>query len=943
MRILFFLLILLLPHTVWAQSAFSVRASDNNGYSRLVLEAEKKLPYSLKKNGDSLSISFQQDVSVESKSFETRNIGAINQNDNRNFTIEISEGAKIRSFIIGKRIIVDVYDSEGEPSRNVTAKPQQESAKVASTPEPELEPEKTEIPKEELPAVEQVGLSGLQPHVITLTATENLGMAAFERAGFLWLVFDKPGLTVPPIIAGPNKQEFGELEKFDLPNATAYRLQAQPETYYYGEGGGLLWRVVMTPNPRRTKAVKPRIQDIERNILWPFKNARKVITVKDPLVGDDIKVVTVLDSEQFSGEARSFVELDVLPSAVGLAYIPKAGDVDAQLASNGVTISRPQGLALSPSRDTVSVALKDDIQKEMEFFDAEEKTDRLSRIFDFERWQMGGQSSLERNRQILMRGVGNKDGTNKVEDLLTLAKLNIANDRGQEALGLLRVAEQELPGIEQNNEFIALHGAAAALAGKYDEAIRAFFDEKLKSFGEIGYWKSYTLAGLEDWRQAREVMPSDLDLLQKYPRQIKEPITLALTETSLRAGDLIKAQRLLETLEGDYADMSFPRQSAWKYLNGELERQKNQPEKALENWKTLLDGKDDYYRAKAGLSVTRMQLERQKITPEKAIDRLEGLRYAWRGDELETLINYRLGEVYIDNDNYLKGLSTLRNAVSLSPDAKVTEEVTEYMTNTFRSLFTDGKLSDVSALDAVSIYDEFKELTPIGKDGDMFVQELAERLVDVDLLGRAASLLDHQINHRVTGDERTPIAIRLAAIQLLDNKAEEALEALDIAEAGNETSDQKREITLLKARALSKTGQASQGLNLLRPYNNDLDVMRLRADIAWNSSRWSDAASAFKELIEAENVSRTRPMNDYQIGLVLNRAIALNLSGNRTALSAHKNIYDDLMKQTDKARIFDLVTRERQIALGGNEEAVSSLISEVDLFGDFLENYRNFN
>ena len=39
----------------------------------------------------------------------------------------------------------------------------------------------------------------------------------------------------------------------------------------------------------------------------------------------------------------------------------------------------------------------------------------------------------------------------------------------------------------------------------------------------------------------------------------------------------------------------------------------------------------------------------------------------------------------------------------------------------------------MSALDAVSIYDEFKELTPIGKEGDMFVQELAERLVDVDL------------------------------------------------------------------------------------------------------------------------------------------------------------------------------------------------------------------
>jgi predicted negative regulator of RcsB-dependent stress response len=937
MRILFFLIILLLPLEAWAQHVLGVRASDNNGYSRLVLEADKKLPYSVKKEGDRVRVTFQEDVRIDPKSFETRNIGAINQEGDKDLIVDISNGAKVRSFIIGKRIIIDVYDSDSEPARKVT------ESKAAEKPQDSPQAETPEMPKEELPPVERVGLSGLQPHVVTLTATENVGMAAFERAGFVWLVFDRPDLTMPPVISGPDKEEFGELEKFDLPNATAYRLQKKPDIYYYGEGGGLLWRLVMTPNPRRVNPTKPTIQDIERNIVWPFKSPRKVITIKDPIVGDDINVVTVLDSNQFSGPFRSYVELDILPSSIGLAFVPKAEDVTASIAVAGVTITRPQGLALSPSRDTASVALKDDIQKENEFFDAEEKKQRLSRIFDFERWQMGGQKSLERNRQILMRGVGNKEGAGKVEDLLTLAKLNIANDRGQEALGLLRVAEQELPGIEENNEFISLHGAAAALAGKFDEAIEKFFDKKLDAYGEIGYWKSFTLAGLEDWRQARRVMPNDLDLLQKYPNQIKEPITLALAEVALRAAEPDRAQKLLETLEESFPEMSLPRQSAWKYLNGELERQKNNPDKALENWKTLLDGKDDYHRAKAGLSVTKMQLERQKITPQKAIDRLEGLRYAWRGDELETLINYRLGKVYIDNENYLKGLSTLRSAVSLSPDSKITEEVTDYMTDTFRSLFTEGKLSSVSALDAVSIYDEFKELTPIGEEGDMFVKKLAERLVDVDLLGRAAYILDHQLNHRAQGDERIKVAIRLAAIQLLDNKPEEALTSLNIAEDGNTTSSQKREITLLKARALSKTGNPSDGLRLLRPYRNDLDVMRLRADIAWNASRWSDAASAFKDLIEAEDISQTRPMNDYQVSLVLNRAIALNLSGNRTALSTHKNIYGDLMRQSERARLFDLVTRDRQIGLGGNEEAVSSLISEVDLFGEFLENYKTIN
>ncbi len=954
MRILLFLLISSISFSAQAQEELSVRVSEKEGYSRLVLEAKSKLAHDVTQNEKGLSIGFKKAVSVSSQSFDARNIGAINQGNEQLIIVQIPEGAKFRNFTIGKKIIVDVYNSDGKPSRQVTvtATPPPSSKKKKNIPPPpsqeamaEDKVSKNVMPKEEVAAVEKQVLSGEKPHVITLTTTQNVGMAAFVRAGFLWLVFDRADLTSPPLIAGPNKDALGPLEKMDVTsdNASVFRLKASPLSYYYGEGGGLLWRIVATPNPRNTQPIKPIIEDIERNIVWPFKNSRKVITMKDPLIGDEIKVVTVMDSEQFSGVKRGFVEFDVLPSIVGLAFIPKAENIDAVLSSKGATISRPQGLAISPSRDTVSVTLKGDIQKETELFEAEEKTGRLTTIYDFERWQMGGARALEKNRQILMRGVGSKRGSAKVEDLLTLAKLNIANDRGQEALGLLRVAQQELPGIESNNEYIALHGAAAALAGKFDEAAEQFFNEKLNSYGEIRYWKSFILAGLEDWRQADRVVPEDLTILERYPHQIKEPLALMLSEVALRAGKPEKAQELLGLLEDEFTQMNIQRQSAWKYLNGELERQNNKPDQALENWQPLLEGTDDYYRAKAGLSVTRMQLERQKITPEKAIDRLEGLRYAWRGDELETLINYRLGEVYIDNENYLKGLSTLRNAVSLSPDAKITEEVTDYMTNTFRSLFTQGKLSDVSALDAVSIYDEFKELTPIGKEGDSFVQELAERLVDVDLLGRAASLLDHQINHRLDGVDKENTAIRLAAIYLLDKKSAEALVVLNNIQTSSLDAQGRREVDLLKARGLSKTGESGKALGLLRAYKNDLDVVKLRADISWNASRWRDAAAAFNDLIGAENISLTRPMTDYQERLVLNRAIALNLSGDRATLSSHRNRFNDLMLQSSKRQIFDMVTRPRQIALGNDQESVSSLISEVDLFGDFLENYKKFN
>ena len=78
----------------------------------------------------------------------------------------------------------------------------------------------------------------------------------------------------------------------------------------------------------------------------------------------------------------------------------------------------------------------------------------------------------------------------------------------------------------------------------------------------------------------------------------------------------------------------------------------------------------------------------------------------------------------------------------------------------------------------MSLFYDFRELTPAGRRGDEMIRRLADRLVAVDLLGQAAELLQHQVDNRLQGAARAQVAARLAVIYLMNRKPDRALATL---------------------------------------------------------------------------------------------------------------------------------------------------------------------
>src|SRR3546814_17783484 len=98
----------------------------------------------------------------------------------------------------------------------------------------------------------------------------------------------------------------------------------------------------------------------------------------------------------------------------------------------------------------------------------------------------------------------------------------------------------------------------------------------------------------------------------------------------------------------------------------------------------------------------------------------------------------------------------MRDDLSVFPDGEHTAAIAERMTTAFRALFADGKAAALSPLKAMALYEEFRELTPAGSDGDAILRTLTGRLAALALFDPAPTNPHHLARHRVTGPAPGP-------------------------------------------------------------------------------------------------------------------------------------------------------------------------------------------
>jgi hypothetical protein len=648
--------------------------------------------------------------------------------------------------------------------------------------------------------------------------------------------------------------------------------------------------------------------------------ADKSFALTDPVTGDILTVVPGGAGYGVNG-TRTFAEFAALASACGLVITPYTDDLVVSVAGTRVRIGRPGGLSLTTASATVS-----DTPQAMAQAASEPS------FLDFANWgRLTGGSFLATERR-LEQDVARLSGANANHARLTLARFYLANHFASEASGLIRIMQAQDPALQGDVQLSVMKAAADYMMGRYRDARNDLAGGNFEFNPHAAMWRGLTEAAEDNWAKAHDDMVLATPVLKRYPAGWQARANLADAEAALGLGRLELADAALTRLPNDLSHTDA--------LEAQLARARiaavsGSYGKSVPLFAAVQNGGDEKLAAQAIYYQVDAGLKARAIKPDQAIDVLERLRFRWRGDGLEMRTLRRLAGLYFDKSQYAQGLKTLRVATdNFNDDAARSAQ--DDMRAAFAKLFLKGGADKMPPVEQLALFYDNVDLTPIGADGDEMIRRMADRLVNVDLLGPAASLLAYQVEKRLDGVAKAQVSTRLAEVYLMDHKPQDAINVLHNSQITGLPDDTLHQRLILEARGFAAEKQWDNALDLIAVDQAD-DTRRLRADIYWESGNWDVAGQKSEELLGNRYEDAT-PLNATERAQVLRMAVAYSLANDEASLERLRKNFTPKMAATPDASAFAVLTQN--IDMHGLEfRQAAAQIASVDTLTSFMKDF----
>jgi tetratricopeptide (TPR) repeat protein len=927
-----------------------VRVGTHSDSTRLVFDWPHSVDYKVTTDGPVVHIAFTGAGSVDAAQVRRRLPKAIGDFDASNasgslvVSMTVPTDAKLHDARDGNQVILDVLASpDATPATTAPARPAAVAAiqpapaaptpaPIAPTPAPARVPTPAAAPPPApLPAVAVATTPSpppsLPPVDVSIKVSTNggpsfkfpwkplPGAAVYVSGGVLYIVFDQPAQFDFSDVRR-NSDKIPPLEQLAVAQGAALDMPLpagmMPQITRDADG----WSIALRRQSARHAdlAVESKADTLgsPRSLLTiDTEDAIAVIDVPDKQSGSPLSVIPVGSADRGIEKERQFVQFNIVSSYQGAVIDRRADGLNIAVVNHQVQIGGARGAVLSKAPGSAGSA----------------------KVYDFARWLQPDVKFTE-TRQALQRAVADADPGERPSTQFELAQFFVARDHAADAIGTLNLIAETSPERAADPALKALRGAARVLLTDTKGALADLNDPRLDREPEVAVWRAAAVAETEDWPKADEMFRRAGAIPASYPTEMRAKLYLLEAEAALNTGDVNRTRTVLLDFPGGTAPDYLVQRS--QYMKARIRIAEGSPQLATPILNDLYATGDDWARAHAEVLRVEQALSDQKISPKEAIDRLERVRYTWSGGELEYEILKKLGDLYLQVGDPRTGLQRLREATNYFPNKPDNAALKSHLTDAFVGIYTNDDADKIPALTALSVYDDFRDLTPTGPSGDLMIQRLADRLVKIDLLDRAAELLDYQVHNRLSGADRARVGLRLAIIELLDRKPEDAISAIDYTIATGLPADLATERHRIRARGLMETGQADQALaELAGDTSREADI--IRAESYAKVKNWSKTSEALARLVGNPSQGAWTPGREQ---LVLKLAITLVLAGDNNSLIKLRDDFQSKFEAGPNKEAFQMLASGNQPTHSIDMAALSVRFAELAQFQTAMDGYR---
>jgi hypothetical protein len=338
-----------------------------------------------------------------------------------------------------------------------------------------------------------------------------------------------------------------------------------------------------------------------------------------------------------------------------------------------------------------------------------------------------------------------------------------------------------------------------------------------------------------------------------------------------------------------------------------------EPDAALQAYGLVAGRGDRLPRYTAMVRAVAVRLARGDFGPREAADALDGALYAWRGDKEELALRIHMADLRRQTGQWRDAITLLREARTAFPDAS--SRVDSELAGMFTALLEGGAAERMAPAEFVALYDQNIDLLRQAPWSDLAGTALVNRLVALDLPGRADPVLTRMIALATDPARRAVLGARLASVRLSANDPAGAIAALAttrppataVADATPGTADAEQTRQLLYARAEAQRGNIDTAITMLAGLGSP-EADDLRAGLLSARKDWTGAVAALSELERKRLPADAYTLSADQQAIVMRLASAATLAGDQATIDRLRTARGAAMAKGESAIPFQLIT-----------------------------------